>query len=375
MTVALSDGTVSLPIDSSGVNYPDGGAPLSPPSISSHSGTLVQDATITLTGGFTAERSGQLLFLTGNPALNGTCATEFVPINGGALNPASPDCWKHATDQSFSGSGASIKFTKAAGNAIEGAHNSKFLLPERAREIYYSYTSRVVMTDWTSQSGGQIKMGRLSTVENSHSFEPVFGHTDIRNGSATAIQYYSTLPTYTNMKYSDGTTNVLAEDTFGKWTRHEEWVKLPDYPSKNQATVGFWAGGLICDDEEIFRLQGAPEEIALITETPDENWEYSWQEYTIDKVLIPFYVRSWMDCVVHDDCIYINDSPERVELGNSPVLHECTKKVVQEQLSRSASSIQFKARLGNLLTSDNIYAFVVNSDGQYSSGRLIRSAA
>lgn len=375
MTVALSDGTVSLPIDSGGVNYPDGGEPLSPPSISSHSGTLVQDATITLAGAFTANRSGQLLFLTGNPALNGTCATEFVPINGSALDVNHVNCYRHATDDSFSGGGASIKLVKNSSSPTEGAHNPKFLLPSRKKEIFYSYTSKILMNDWSSQSGGQIKMGRINAVTNSHSFAPTFGHTDIRTGTSTAIQYYSTLPDYTNMKYSNGTTTATAEATFGKWTRHEMHVKLPDYPSKNQATVGFWAGGLICDDEEVFRLQGAPEEISLITELPTENWEYLFEEYAFDKILLPFFTRQWMDCVVYVDCIYVNDSPERVELGNSPVLHECTKKVVQEQLSRSASSVQFKARLGDLLTSDNIYAFVVNSDGQYSAGRLIRSAA
>jgi len=83
-------------------------------------------------------------------------------------------------------------------------------------------------------------------------------------------------------------------------------------------------------------------------------------------VNLPFYTTYAQDIDVYADAIYINDSAERVEIGDRPVMEACGKLVVQKQLHRTNSQIAVSLETGNLDRSDDWYLFVVNKDGEYS---------
>ena len=89
--------------------------------------------------------------------------------------------------------------------------------------------------------------------------------------------------------------------------------------------------------------------------------------------MLPFYTIGITDCIAWADLIGVNDTFERVELGNNPSMDDCTKLVLQKQVSRTTNSIAFEVEEGNFDSSDDIYAFVVNGDTQYTAGTLIRA--
>jgi len=116
--------------------------------------------------------------------------------------------------------------------------------------------------------------------------------------------------------------------------------------------------------------------IALQDTTAPANTNGTWNELDFNEslthILLPFYSR-YGSIEVFIDCLYLNDSAERVELGDAPVMDNCGKLVVQKQTARSGSEISIEVEEGNFEASDNVYAFVVNSDTQYTAGTLIRS--
>ena len=89
---------------------------------------------------------------------------------------------------------------------------------------------------------------------------------------------------------------------------------------------------------------------------------------------LPFYQLGIPNLKVWADCIYVNDTPERVELGNAPTMDACTKLVVQRQVTRTSTGIEIQVEEGNLQASDSVYVFAVNDDTQYTQGFLIREA-
>lgn len=93
----------------------------------------------------------------------------------------------------------------------------------------------------------------------------------------------------------------------------------------------------------------------------------------MQRIWLPFYKRESAQIDVYVDGVYVNDSCERVELGNAPTWEACTKRAVQKQTNRQASSIAFECYEAQFAASDDVYAFVFNQDGVYSAGHLIRN--
>ncbi|GAB6909888.1 exported hypothetical protein [Desulfosarcina cetonica] len=71
------------------------------------------------------------------------------------------------------------------------------------------------------------------------------------------------------------------------------------------------------------------------------------------------------------DDIYIDNSWARVEIGNASSYDNCTHREIQIPTSWSSDSISIKINTGSFNSGDGVYLFVVDSEGNTSSGYKI----
>ena len=88
--------------------------------------------------------------------------------------------------------------------------------------------------------------------------------------------------------------------------------------------------------------------------------------------ILGFY-NSWGDAGTDQDDFYIDDayvdnSWARVEVGNNPVYNSCTHREIQIPSSWSAASVTVNVNAGSFGPDDELYLFVVNEQGDISSG-------
>jgi hypothetical protein len=87
------------------------------------------------------------------------------------------------------------------------------------------------------------------------------------------------------------------------------------------------------------------------------------------------YNGSNNDQIILWDDIYIDNTWSRIELGNTSVYSNCSHREIQIPTAWSADSITFTCNQGTFTETDNIYAFVVDSDGTASTGLLVSGAS
>jgi hypothetical protein len=66
---------------------------------------------------------------------------------------------------------------------------------------------------------------------------------------------------------------------------------------------------------------------------------------------------------VYYDDVYIDDSWQRVEIGNQPIYANCTHREMQIPMAWEDQKIQFKFNQGSFANGQTVYAFVVDNNG------------
>lgn len=359
------------------------GAVSGTPVISGFSGSFGQGNTITLNvSNVTTKNSTQVMFAVGDSGQNGVDATTILP-NQPALDASN---YKHSTAKSFMGSGASLLAEMQTG--ATGSEDTYVDLGSPQDAIYFSSLSWVdVNTVGANTDGQQLKLQRFN-AEGGHSGEPMLAQTLFWNTDDVVMTNDYVYLFTTGRNTSSPKNNKYSVSGFGNWKRTQMYWQASDVDQDNGSVWllehderdgttyhggAEWTTGNAFNDPSV--LQSTNPEIWI----PKQNWctrrSSDSASQNMTKVWLPFYKRGSSQVDVYVDGIYINNSLERVELGNASTYETCTKRVVQEQTNRQSSSIAFECYEANFTASDDIYAFAFNEFGEYSVGHLIRSGA
>ena len=99
--------------------------------------------------------------------------------------------------------------------------------------------------------------------------------------------------------------------------------------------------------------------------------------YYYNRVRLGFFeeVRTNRSDAVYIDDVYIDNTLARVEIGNQPVFANCTHKEMQIPTAWADDEITITLNQGSFTDAENIYLFVVDSDGNASDGLLVSGAS
>lgn len=388
MTISVNLNSYAVNADGSkNSNYPNGDKPAE---ITSVSGTYGQGNELTLTTTqATTKNTTQLMFACGDSAENGNDATAIV-----ASQPVSnASNYKHSTAKSHMGTGASLlaQMQSGAGGSID----PYIQLASPQSELYFSSLVNIdINTAGLDSESQQLKMQRFN-AEAGSSGEPALGRTLFWGTDDTNVtSSHSTIFSGAGLQYWPAARSFYELGLLGdKWFRTQMYWKASDVDTANGAI--WYLESNETDGDTYLSARGPWPDYEDMNDPDQSNpsadistWYKQWTPMdklvtrrtgdsagqNIDKVWLPFFKRDSSQIDVYVDGIYINDSCERVELGNASTYEACTKRVIQKQTNRQSGSIAFECYEGNLTTSDNVYAFVFNEDGTYSQGYLIRAA-
>lgn len=360
-----------------------GSEPGAAPEISSFSGTFGQGNTMTLNGSFSAERDGMVAYMRGDPNNLGASPAELVDFNGSAASD-----YKHSTERAFGKSGASLRADWFDGNPQNNGANIR--LPAKSRKLFLSAEVFMDLSGWNADTSGtaaapQVKFMRLLGESGSHTTLPT-QHIqtkwfDSRNGAGVGLDYpFST--NIGNFRNEQGASfDWGSPPGLTGWQR---WILYGEVSTTETSEDGRMFARMINHvDNTIHHCDRT-----YVDGSPTMHSDRSWLAPAVKNfehganpdprwinAMLPFYKINVDNLVVFVDLVGVNDTPERVELGNNPSMDDCTKLVLQKQLSRNGSTITFEVEEGNFAATDNIYAFVVNGDTQYTAGTLIRAGS
>ena len=334
---------------------------------------------MTLSGSFTAERDGMVAYLQGDPAQVGAVPPELVDFGG---NPTYD--YVHATDDAFGKSGASLRAYFGTGDAGSTSAKGNIRLPQRAKKIFFSAEINLDFTQFPLDpdgAGAQLKFMRLHAVAGTHSGDPRVD-LQIREIGASRVDIDGPLTSFQSRFQSDSANQLYLP--VGSKTGWHRFIMFAEMPSSIGASDGRQFVRVIRHSDNTIYHAKRDYVDGELGVNPDRSWlappvhSYEFGSYTDDtwiNAMLPFYAINIGDLVAWADLIGVNDTFERVELGNNPSMDDCTKLVLQKQVSRTTNSISFEVEEGNFAASDDIYAFVVNGDTQYTAGTLIRAGS
>jgi hypothetical protein len=155
----------------------------------------------------------------------------------------------------------------------------------------------------------------------------------------------------------DGTNNINTqgwtwsntEDVYQRW---EFWCKLNDPYTAYNGVLTYWKDGVVGCHREDYRhrfVDGVYHQIMIGNMA---------QEFTDTA-------KAWFD----DICLASTQA--RVELGNNSNWNNCTHREIQIPSSWSSSSITVDFNQGSFPGSTQVYLFVVDADGNASSGYAV----
>lgn len=351
------------------VGYVDGNRP----SISSVTGSITNGSTITLNGFFSNKRNGQLFTRIATPAQAGQ---ELVPS------------YIASTSDSWLGSGASLLCETTAGNQWKLGGGTPIINHEIVDEIYYSYNFKLSFLNYgLSAEAPQIKFPRPLVV---------YGH----EGAMSPILFFAETNAGLDLfledshKFTGGWNGSPASCYYDKdgtelTPLFNQWCKFVGY--YKCSTPGVKNGSVFQmvkneQDQSLFfnvyssGINGNDQRFTT-TLTPFAEPVYYFdsnnEQQDGAQFWLFFYKRNSTVVNVYMDGIIANDSPESVWLINGTNFDTAMtagKAVHIPQLTRTATQITATCYLGNLLTSDNVYAVVMNSNGRASTPVLVRAA-
>lgn len=317
------------------------------------SGTFSQGSVLNLqVRNATAKRNGQVFYD------NFEGGTVGQPLEGyhHSVKP-----YVYEQDTPFSG-------TKMARVYMDGStysYATRKILNEPLNEIFVEAWARITTTTNDTENA-QIKLFRAvnGTVDD-HTRQPNIGWTWLQNhgGSNTVYQaggadpngWYGTSPTDAQWesftlycKLSD--LDVSNGKRYAKTSLDDSWNNS-SYPGGHFASPTGVVPASAWDGEEIATLSSA-------------GGELDGEDF--GQLFLPFFTRQPQIQNIDIDCLFINDSPERVVVGNASTWSECTKRLIQPMQSRSETIISVVVEEGNFTEADNKYLYVFNSDGTYN---------
>ena len=352
---------------------PDGSLPVGDvggtpggPVIAQASGSLVDGQTMTLTGSFSARRSKPLFYQNFDDGVVGQLHPAFEGNAAGYQVQESPSPF-----------GSRIMRTVAYRTDLLGAHVE---LPEYTDEIFFeawhrSKLSRYIYPTPEGEDGHQVKLWRAvggTMGQSAQDITPHLGFNYLNDG----------VNCYASPKTGVGDGNYggkpVPEMGTGVWS---EWIRFTGYsrmhPTEGERYALTSRPDVFSNGNKGFNspVSGSIYPGAFKGEKFSnwaENWSY--EPHGFKRLYLPYFHRSTQETEIEVAHIYINDSPERVVLGDAPTWDTVkeSKRITAETLLRNSTELTFRVRLGPLSTGP-VYAYAVNEDGKYNAnGYLLR---
>jgi len=392
-----------------------------PPTISSMSGTFANGNTITLTGGnFSKKRQGQVFFTdfasdtvgqqaagltyfagsepkylvddTQSPPLGtksirleanlqsmGTTTYEFAANTDevffevwSRVNPVlfhQTNTWSAGTTYIV---GDRVKYI----NPINGGfYNFESKLGSNIGNppYYYNGSTYVVdTTNWLQLDQPQIKLFR------------VVDGTGTDSGQGRPVGMLAILE-------ADGSLYAQSEDGglvgghagYGTMPPSNTWVKYTYYVKRGTLDVANGQTYLKVGSTFNIRLSSHPVNGHLASPTgaiPPTQYTYAGTPFINNetgktnqglyyrRIFMTYFHRSWQHTIVDIAHMFVNDSPERVVIGDASTWNACdhTKTYTCKSVSRDTTTLSFTAATSSNITGA-LYAYVVNRDGVYNT--------
>lgn len=392
-----------------------------PPTISSMSGTFANGNTITLTGGnFSKKRQGQVFFTdfasdtvgqqaagltyfagsepnylvdnTQSPPLGtksirleanlqnmGTTTYEFAANTDevffevwSRVNPVlfhQPNTWSIATPYSI---WERVKHINPQ-NGLFYNYESKTALNTGNTPCYHNGTSYVVdETNWLRLDQPQVKLFR------------VVDGTGTDSGQGRPVGMLAILE-------ADGALYAQSEDGglvgghsgYGTMPPSNTWVKYTYYVKRGALDVANGQTYLKVGSTFNIRSSSHPAGGHMASPSgaiPATQYTYAGTSFVNNetgktnqglyyrRIFMTYFHRSYQHTIVDIAHMFINDSPERVVIGDAATWNACdhTKTYTCKSISRDTTTLSFTAATSSNITGA-LYAYVVNRDGVYNT--------
>lgn len=162
---------------------------------------------------------------------------------------------------------------------------------------------------------------------------------------------------YYNGGTSGGTASAPADQyLIGEWQRVEVFYNRALSPNQRTGTMTL---------RRVGRAGDLVHKTDYMTHDADDGiWRY---------LRLGQYYGNLQGCtsgqldVFYDD-IYIDNSIARIEIGNASNFDNCTQREIQEPLTWNDNSISVRFNQGGFNQTDNLYLFVINANGDISTG-------
>ena len=357
-------------------NKPAGYNPDNPPIITGYSGTFSQGSTFTITGSnLSSNRQSQLFY---DDFSSGTIGS---PISGGSTwqTVATQDPYVYDSDGLAAGK-------KSAYLDMQGAYDYITGITFPASMVIYcehwiKYQMLTVGPD-DGSGGPQMKMTRIGagTDFSSISSNPNLTMTML---DVNASGYVGTSPQAFNAPSKS--TNDAAQNISGymllppdnSWHKLHMAAKISTLgvadgwryfkTDQSNCAVGSWASGT----EKHF---ASPNGTVAKAEWDGEAWSTRYADDgstlggTFEKVVLPFFTRTYQVSTVKIAGFWLNDSAERVVVSSSSDWETALMTgITQPNLTRSSGVWTFSVETGNLPASGALYAFVVNENRKHTT--------
>lgn len=338
--------------------YPNGDKPQGGGlAINSVTGTFAAGNTLTIDGTFTAKRNGQLFFTNFESETLGQNVTTISQHDSGG-----EAFYVASNDTPYFGS----RFARC--NAVQQSPvTAGVVFGTKLDEVYAEMWCRIDLIDFTDPSVAQIKLPRLSYTNNlsgdHQGLNSALNTIKQENGSNTA----NARPAYEGQTAWFG--NMFNSPS--PWHRYVYYSRLGTLDTANGERYvkvgenesftfsGFPDGHLASPTGAVASTEWAGEQVVNRTaDTPSDIGAY----------LIPYYTRGGQTTEIDADRIYINDSPERVVVGDASTWSACShdKTFILKQDSRTASQIVADVDTTGPLEGLSAWLYVFNSDGTYN---------
>lgn len=242
-------------------------------------------------------------------------------------------------------------------------------------EVYLEAWCRVNKVDFTSSPDApQIKMFRMTdgTGENSMQGRPLT--SDITFESDGSLQAYSNPVVGIGAWFNNGSPQY--SPTWNKFVMYlrkgdldtangERFIKFGNIESFTHSSVP--SGHYASPTGAVAASEYAGEGIITHNSTT--------AAYQLQRVAMPYFQREQQESIIDISHIYINNSRERVVIGNASTWAACdkTKAYTVPASSRADNRIIIKAYNSTQIPG-SLYAYVWNHDGYYNpNGLLVRA--
>lgn len=345
------------------------------PAITSVSGTVASDQTITITGtGFGTGPTVEWLGGETGVIESGTDGTAFVATTArpGWVEEAPPGVAEFDTARAYSYSKSLVFDTDSHDTGIFG------LCYDTGGNVTYAYVTYYTYFDNDGLTAGQWKMYRLmpiqSVVDSATPQWIVFNKRNFGGGSNAAFRTQTAIDGGPCVDYDDCETNWSLADGLlpnaGGWYRVEFFIKASSAYGATDATgkiILHNPGTSISQSYSLAGVLGYG-----LGDTRQYRWHvfqnYQGNGYGYHPTICPTCTTSvWMDD------LYISNSPKRVEIGNASTWAACTQREIQPPTSWADTSIAVKLNAGTL-TLVGSYLYVVDGTEEVSAGYLLGCA-